>query len=36
VSREDTGTVVTRTAQVASGDGINVRVSDGHFTGIVD
>jgi exodeoxyribonuclease VII large subunit len=36
VSREDTGTVVTRTAQVASGDGIDVRVSDGHFTGIVD
>jgi exodeoxyribonuclease VII large subunit len=36
VSREDTGTVVTRTAQVASGDGIDVRVSDGRFTGIVD
>ncbi len=36
VSRRDTGAVVTRTAQVASGDAIDVRVSDGHFTGTVD
>ena len=36
VSHRDTGAVVTHTAQVSSGDGIDVRVSDGHFTGIVD
>jgi exodeoxyribonuclease VII large subunit len=36
VSLLDTGAVVTHTAQVASGDGINVRVSDGHFAGTVD
>ncbi len=36
VSRRDTGAVVTRTFQVASGDAINVRVSDGHFTSKVD
>jgi len=36
VSRRDTGAVVTHTAQVVSGDGIHVRVSDGHFTGVVD
>lgn len=36
VSRRDTDAVVRHTAQVSSGDGIDVRVSDGHFTGIVD
>ena len=36
VLRADTGTVVTRTAQVTAGDAIDVRVSDGRFTGIVD
>jgi exodeoxyribonuclease VII large subunit len=36
VSRRDTGTVVKRGAQVGSGDGIDVRVSDGHFTAVVD
>ncbi|MHA1215785.1 MAG: exodeoxyribonuclease VII large subunit [Candidatus Thorarchaeota archaeon] len=36
VSRSDTGSVVTQTAQVTSGDAINVRVSDGRFTGVVD
>lgn len=36
VSHRDTGAVVTHTAQVSSGDGIDVRVIDGHFTGIVD
>jgi exodeoxyribonuclease VII large subunit len=36
VSRRDTGAVVKRVAQVASGDGIDARISDGHFTAIVD
>jgi len=36
VSRRDTGAVVRRTAHVASGDAIDVRVSDGHFSGVVD
>jgi exodeoxyribonuclease VII large subunit len=36
VSRRDTGAVLTRTAQVASGDGIDVHVSDGHLTAVVD
>jgi exodeoxyribonuclease VII large subunit len=36
VSRRDTSSVVKRVAQVAAGDGIDVRVSDGHFTGVVD
>ena len=36
VQRTDAGTVVSRTAQVTSGDAIDVRVSDGRFTGIVD
>jgi len=36
VSRRDTGAVVAHIAQVTSGDAIAVRVSDGHFTGIVD
>jgi exodeoxyribonuclease VII large subunit len=36
VSRRDSGAVVTRTAHVQSGDGIDVRVSDGHFGGTVD
>jgi len=36
VQRTDTGTVVSRTAQVTTGDAVDVRVSDGHFTSIVD
>jgi exodeoxyribonuclease VII large subunit len=36
VSRRDTGAVVAQVRQVASGDAIHVRVSDGHFTGTVD
>jgi len=36
VSRRDTGAVVTRADRVATGDGINVRVSDGDFTATVD
>ena len=36
VSRIDSGAVVTRTADVQSGDSIDVRVSDGHFGGTVD
>jgi exodeoxyribonuclease VII large subunit len=36
VSRRDDGRVVTRVAQVASGDAIDIRVSDGQFTGSVD
>jgi exodeoxyribonuclease VII large subunit len=36
VAQRETGSIVTRTAQVASGDGIDVRVSDGHFTVTVD
>ena len=36
VSRRDTGAVVTRAAQVSSGDPIEVRVSDGQFAGSVD
>jgi len=36
VLRSDTGTVVIRTAQVTSGDAIDVRVTDGRFTGLVD
>jgi exodeoxyribonuclease VII large subunit len=36
VSRRDNAAVVTRTAQVQSGDRIDVRVSDGHFGGTVD
>ncbi len=36
VSRRDTGAVVRSTAQVVSGDGIDIRVSDGHFTSTVD
>lgn len=36
VCRQDTGEVVKRTTQVVSGDGIDVRVSDGHFSGTVD
>jgi exodeoxyribonuclease VII large subunit len=36
VSRRDTGEIVTRTPQVASGDVINVRVTDGRFAGTVD
>ncbi len=35
-SRRDTGAVVSRVAQVSSGDCIDVRVSDGQFTGTVD
>ncbi|MBM4432163.1 MAG: exodeoxyribonuclease VII large subunit [Chloroflexi bacterium] len=36
VSSRDTGAVVTRTAQVGSGDGIDIHVSDGHVTAVVD
>ncbi len=36
VSRLDTGAVIMHIKQVASGDGIDVRVSDGHFTSTVD
>jgi exodeoxyribonuclease VII large subunit len=36
VSRRDTGAVVTRTADVSAGDGIDVRVSDGDFAATVD
>ena len=36
VSRHDTGELVTRTVQVASGAPIDVQVSDGHFAGKVD
>jgi exodeoxyribonuclease VII large subunit len=36
VSRRDTGAVVTRSGDVATGDGIEVRVSDGDFTAVVD
>jgi len=36
VSRRDTGAVVKRVAQVASGDALQVRVSDGDFDGTVD
>jgi exonuclease VII large subunit len=36
VSRRDNAAVVTRTAEVQSGDRIDVRVSDGHFGGTVD
>ncbi|MBC7260869.1 MAG: exodeoxyribonuclease VII large subunit, partial [Chloroflexi bacterium] len=36
VSRRDTGAIVRSTAQVVSGDGIDIRVSDGHFTSTVD
>jgi exodeoxyribonuclease VII large subunit len=36
VCRRDTGVVVKRTIQVVSGDAIDVRVSDGHFSGTVD
>lgn len=36
VSRTDSGEVVRRRGQVASGDGIQVRVSDGHFRATVD
>ena len=36
VSHHDTDTVIKRVAQVASGDAIDVRVSDGHFTSTVD
>jgi exodeoxyribonuclease VII large subunit len=36
VSLSDTGTVIKRTAQVASGDAIDVQVSDGRFPGTVD
>jgi len=35
VSFSDTGTVIKRTAQVASGDAIDVKVSDGRFPGTV-
>nr|MBC7243899.1 exodeoxyribonuclease VII large subunit [Chloroflexota bacterium] len=36
VSRRDTGVVVKSTSQVASGDALDVRISDGHFTSTVD
>jgi exodeoxyribonuclease VII large subunit len=36
VSQRETGAVVTRTGDVAAGDGIGVRVSDGDFTATVD
>lgn len=36
VSHRDTGTVVRSIAQVASGDALDVRVSDGHFASTVD
>ena len=36
VSLRSNGAVVTRTGQVQSGDGIDVRVSDGHFAGTVE
>jgi exodeoxyribonuclease VII large subunit len=36
VSQRDTGLVVTRTADVASGDGLEVTVTDGDFTAVVD
>jgi exodeoxyribonuclease VII large subunit len=36
VSRCDTGAIVRSTTQVTSGDVLDVRVSDGHFTSTVD
>ena len=36
VSRRRDGAVVTRRDQVRPGDGIDVRISDGHFGGTVD
>lgn len=36
VSRRDSGAVVLRTEHVARGDGVDVRVSDGHFEATVD
>jgi len=36
VSRRDTAAIVTSTGQVGPGDGIDIRVSNGHFAGTVD